>query len=86
MSFDITGTYLCTDIGAIAIDTPSAPNTVMEDLERRTPQYKGVGLSANGEWVTWNSANVAWLPSEYQPWCSAVSGKTISIGVASEKV
>ena len=45
-------------------------------LERHNPQYQGVCLSANGEWITWNSENLVWLPSEYRPWCSDVSGRT----------
>jgi hypothetical protein len=36
--------------------------------------------------MTYNSENLAWLPSEYRPSCSVVSGKTIGIGVGSGKV
>jgi hypothetical protein len=36
--------------------------------------------------MTYNSENLVWLPSEYRPSCSAVSGKTIGIGVGSGKV
>lgn len=86
ISFDVTGSYLYTEIGNVTIDTQSTSNEILGGVERHNPQYQGVGLSANGEWITWNSENLVWLPSEYRPSCSAVSGGTIGIGVGSGKV
>lgn len=43
-----------------------------------------VGLS--GEWITYNSENLLWLPPEYRPSCSAVSGGMIGIGAGSGEV
>jgi hypothetical protein len=43
-------------------------------------------VSSDGEWITYNSKNWVWLPSEYRPSCSAVLGKTIGIGVGTGKV
>ena len=48
--------------------------------------YQGGALSSDGAWITYNSENVVWLPSEYRPSCSAVSGKTIGVGVGPGKV
>ena len=86
ISFDVTGSYLHTDIGNVAVDASSTSNEILDGVERHNPQYQGVGLSAYREWITWNSENLVWLPSEYRPWCSVVSGRTIGIGVGSGKV
>ena len=81
ISVDTTGSYLHTEMGTIAIDapTPSVPDP-------QIPRYQGGALSSDRAWITYNSENVVWLPSEYRPLCSAVSGKTIGIGVGSGKV
>jgi hypothetical protein len=50
------------------------------------PRYEGVALSSDGAWITYNSENLVWLPSEFRPICSAVLGTTIGIGVGSGKV
>ncbi|XTI83927.1 hypothetical protein V2W45_1207031, partial [Cenococcum geophilum] len=86
MSFDTTGSYLHTNIGTVALDTMSTSNIPADSKGPQNPQYQGVGLSSNDEWITWNSESVVWLPSEYRPSCSAVSGRTVGIGVGSGKV
>ncbi|KAH0543952.1 hypothetical protein GP486_008540 [Trichoglossum hirsutum] len=79
ISFDTTGSCLYTEIGAISVDAPSV-------TDPQSPRYQGGGLSSDGAWITYNSENLVWLPSEYRPSCSAVSGKTIGIGAGSGKV
>jgi WD40 repeat protein len=86
ISFDFTGSYLHTNIGAVAVNTSSVSSIIPDKMEHRNQRYEGVGLSPNGEWITWNSENVIWLPSEYRPSCSAVSGRTIGVGVGSGRV
>jgi WD40 repeat protein len=86
ISFDTTGSYLHTKMGTIAIDASSASNMTPSATDPQNPRYQGCGLSSDGAWITYNSENVVWLPSEYRPSCSAVSEKTISIGVGSGKV
>ena len=61
ISFDVTGSYLHTEIGNVAVDASSTSNEILDGVERHNPQYQGVGLSANGEWITWNSENLVWL-------------------------
>ena len=81
ISFDTTSSCLLTDIGIIAIDTPSVLDTTTQGLgEYNGPQYQGVGLSSDRKWITCNSERLVWLPSEYRPSCSAVSGMKIVIG------
>jgi hypothetical protein len=86
ISFDTTGSYLHTDIGAIALNAPSSSNIILDRMEHQDLRYQGVGLSTNGAWITCNSEKLVWLPSEYRPMHSAVSGMTIGIGVGSGKV
>jgi len=86
ISVDTTGSYLHTEIGTIAIDALSASNIRSSIIDPQNPRYQGWALSSDGAWITYNSENVVWLPSEYRPSCSAVSGKMIGIGVGSGKV
>jgi WD40 repeat protein len=86
VSFDTTGLYLHTDIGTIAVDVSSASNMTPNVTNLQNPRYQGWALSSDGAWITYNSANRLWLPSEYRPSVSAVLGTTIGIGVGSGKV
>jgi WD40 repeat protein len=86
ISFDTTGSYLRTEIGTIDIDASSASNMTPNVADPQNPRYKGWALSSDGVWITYNSTNRIWLPSEYRPSCSAVLGMKIGIGVGSGKV
>ncbi|OCL00978.1 uncharacterized protein K441DRAFT_485688, partial [Cenococcum geophilum 1.58] len=86
ISFDTTSSCLHTEIGTIAIDPLSALNITSSITDLQDSQYQGRALSPDGAWITYNSENLVWLPSEYRPSCSAVSGKTIGVGVGSGKV
>jgi WD40 repeat protein len=86
ISFDITDSYLHTEIGTIDICAPSGSRTLEAISEPHSPRYRGLVLSSDSEWITYNSENLVRLPSEYRPSCSAVSDNTIGIGVGSEKV
>lgn len=82
ISFDTTGSYLHTEIGAITITTPPLSQTA-DDTK---PQYQGAGVSTDGAWITYKGEHVLWLPSEYRPSCSIVSENSVGIGVGSGKV
>jgi WD40 repeat protein len=86
ISIDTTSSYLHTEIGTIAINTSASNRTPYITTNPQNSRYQGWALSSDGAWITYNSENVVWLPSEYRPSCSAVSGKTIGIGVGSGKV
>ena len=89
ISIDTTGLYLHTEIGTIVTDaseTSSASSLTRRITNPQNSRYQGVALSSDGVWITYNSENLVWLPSEYRPSCSAVSGKTIGIGVGSGKI
>ena len=56
------------------------------DGARLASGYHVWALNSNGEWITYNSENWVWIPSEYRPSCSAVSRETIGVGVGNGKV
>ncbi|RYP43376.1 hypothetical protein DL768_009953 [Monosporascus sp. mg162] len=86
ITFDTTGSYLHTEIGSIAIDALPASNNTTSVTDPQKPQYRGLSLSSDGSWIRYNSENLVWLPSEYRPSSSAVSGKTVVLGTVSGKV
>ncbi|KAF1835058.1 hypothetical protein BDW02DRAFT_310937 [Decorospora gaudefroyi] len=50
------------------------------------PVHPAIGISSDRTWITYNDQQRLWLPLEYRPTCSAVSGRCISIGTFSGKV
>jgi WD40 repeat protein len=84
--FNAASSCLHTEIGTIAIGASSPSYMTLNRVEPQDAQYQGGGLSSDGAWITYNSENLVWLPSEYRPSCSAVSGRTVGIGNESEKV
>ncbi|KAJ4290293.1 hypothetical protein N0V90_010509 [Kalmusia sp. IMI 367209] len=81
ISFDSRKLYLYTDLGIFNISALSNPETVSTQPELQTFQPQTLSLSENGEWITHNSANLVWIPSEYRPRRSAVSGNIIAFGM-----
>ncbi|KAF1955268.1 WD40 repeat-like protein [Byssothecium circinans] len=86
ISFDRTDSYLDTEIGTISLRNPSDSIVPLNNAEVQQPQYKGIALSSDGVWITYNSKIFIWLPLEYRPSCSAVLDNTISVGVGSGRV
>jgi WD40 repeat protein len=82
ISFNLIGSCLHTETGTITISTSSTTD-VTEPLH---PQYEGVGVSSDGAWITYNGKKTLWLPSDYRPSCSAMSGVNVGIGVGSGEV
>ncbi|KAK3340805.1 quinon protein alcohol dehydrogenase-like superfamily [Neurospora tetraspora] len=67
------------------LSSHTAPNlsTTTSSCE---PQTRGLGLSPDGTWITWNAKNLLWLPPEYRSIHSAVAASTVVIGCASGRV
>ena len=87
ISFDVSGSYLQTDIGTVDISALAGRAASSQPiLNPCSPQYHGLTLSKDGVWIADNSENLLWLPSEYRPSCSAVSGDTICVGVGTGRV
>jgi WD40 repeat protein len=79
LTFDQSRCFLRTDHGRIAIPTSSELEDYMAALTTGFLIVHGVGVSLDGKWITYNSVNVLWLPLEYRPRRSAVSGNLIAI-------
>jgi hypothetical protein len=86
ISFDKFGSFLETNIGVIEITVPPAYSLPLSVTEFANPQDRSLALSADGIWITYGSHGLVWLPSEYRPSCSAVSGTTVGVGVGTGRV
>ena len=85
LSFDPTDSRLYTDIGTIVIQTSEVSSTDDKEEPAR-PLYQGTSLSADGIWIKHAGNNMLWVPSEYRPSCSSVSGLTVAMGVGTGRV
>jgi WD40 repeat protein len=54
--------------------------------EPQQPVSQGVAIRSNYTWISNNAQDVLWLPTEYRPACSAMSGRCVGIGTGSGKV
>jgi WD40 repeat protein len=86
ISFNITDSCLHTDIGTIDVSALSRLITPSTDSVPQNPQYRGLALSSDRVWITHNSENLVWLPSEYRPVRSVVSENIIGIGAETGRV
>jgi WD40 repeat protein len=83
LSFEPDSHHLLTTVGGFTIlDKASictrteTPEPCAGSLARRT----GYGISIDKCWVTFNGENILWLPVEFRPASSTISGSTIAIG------
>jgi WD40 repeat protein len=85
VSFDPTNSYLYTEIGTI--DVQSLETSIRTDIvEPARPLYVGTGVSSDGTWIQHAGNNMLWVPSEYRPSHSSVSGIMVGVGVGSGRV
>jgi WD40 repeat protein len=85
ISFDTTGSYLHVSTGTIRIGASQSVSSTIA-IDSQTPEYKGLGLSSDRTWITRNSENLLWLPSEYRAHCSAISGNIIGMKSSNGRV
>lgn len=86
ISFSTCGLYIHTDIGTIDISAVSDPASFPAHAEVQTPRYRGLGLSADCRWITYNSDKLVWIPADYRSSCSVVSGTSIGVGCMDGRV
>ncbi|KAK7177557.1 Vegetative incompatibility protein HET-E-1-like protein 15 [Paraphaeosphaeria sporulosa] len=86
VSFTASGSGLLTNIGVITLGPLLSSNITTTTQELEPPKYQATALSSDKTWITYNSQNVVWLPSEYRPRCSAVSESLIGMGVGTGRV
>ncbi|KAL0937160.1 Vegetative incompatibility protein HET-E-1-like protein 15 [Colletotrichum truncatum] len=88
---------LRTDLGTVVLsysdldsqsDSSYYPlESAMSDILTRPtpPLVRSFGISG-GTWIAWNNKKVLWLPSEYWPRRSAISGTTVVIGCRTGRI
>ena len=86
ISFDVTSSYLHSDIGTIDIGTSSPLCMLPAVIEPQSLVFHGVALSIDSAWIMYNSMKLIRLPSEEQLSCSIVSANTLGIGFRSGRV
>ena len=86
ISFNSNGRSLHTDIGVMNISALPMSRLALSSADPQLLQYQGVGLNSAAVWITYSSQNLLWLPLEYRPGCSAVSGNSIAVGTSRGRV
>jgi WD40 repeat protein len=86
ISFNSTDTCLHTAISVVDISASADPDNTIDVTKPQRSQYGYVALSLDNAWITYNSKNLVWLPPEYRPFCSTVSGKMIGIATGTRNV
>jgi hypothetical protein len=86
ISFDADDQVLRTELGSLYFNMLSDPKLVAVTPATKNTYDQTLGLNNDRRWITLTSENVVWLPSEYRPSSSAVSGKVIGVGVGTGMV
>ncbi|EJT68346.1 hypothetical protein GGTG_14077, partial [Gaeumannomyces tritici R3-111a-1] len=88
LSFDKTGSYLHTDFGTKLLHKQSAAGPAAFQAHLQHQDFGGIGISADGAWITRKGEHFLWLPTEYRPsgYCVAIAGLTIALGCSSGTV
>ncbi|KAL8296096.1 hypothetical protein RB600_001541 [Gaeumannomyces tritici] len=86
LSFDNTGSYLHTDFGIKLLQKQPAAGPAAVQAHLQHQDFKGIGISADRAWITWNGKHFLWLPTEYRGRCTAIEGLTIALGCSSGRV
>ena len=60
------------------------PNKAID--EARKPVCQNIHISDDGVWIFLNAQKLLWLPTEYRPGCTAISGEHVGIGTGHGKV
>ena len=71
------------------LQTLEGHGSVIKDLagfENHHPIDQGIVISSDRTWITHNAQERVWIPSEYRPVCSVVSGRYMGLGTGSGKV
>ncbi|KAK4141539.1 WD40-repeat-containing domain protein [Dichotomopilus funicola] len=78
---------LYSDLGVFNLRTVAiSPVFIPASIDHSSPIAVGYGLSNKGTWITYQGENLLWLPPEYRPSSSAISGTVVSIGCSSGRV
>lgn len=86
MEFDSTGLSLRTNVGTLTLNPllSSPPSGRAElPLIPQIANTSGLGLSNDGEWITWDSYRLLWLPPTYQISAADIDVATSRIALGS---
>ncbi|KAL8383434.1 hypothetical protein RB595_010567 [Gaeumannomyces hyphopodioides] len=86
LSFDDTGSYLHTDFGTKLLQKQPAAGPAAVQAHLQHQDFKGIGISTDKAWITWDGKHFVWLPTEYRGVCTAIAGLTIALGCSSGRV
>lgn len=82
---------LHTDVGTFDLPTAFSSTALAATSANHipfspSPQYIGYSLSSDSTWITYRGESILWLPPEYRPTSSAISGMVLAIGCSSGRV
>jgi WD40 repeat protein len=84
---EFNSNLLRTELGTFDLQTVAiAPVFGPASTDRSSPIAVGYELSSNRAWITYQGENLLWLPSEYRPSSSAISGTVVSICCSSGRI
>jgi WD40 repeat protein len=88
LTFDITSSFLYTDIGILALNKPSSSPVSMAAPGPSSTRVNcwGIGLSEDSTWVTRDSYDALWLPPIYRPGKLDIIAGRMVIGCTSGRV
>jgi WD40 repeat protein len=95
LSFEHSSRRLLTDVGIFEVGQPSQrPTASSGSVSTVTlPKNKGsdgcrigLGINPDKSWITLDGKQLLWLPAEYRPVFSAISGSTVALGCGSGQV
>ncbi|KAH7089950.1 WD40-repeat-containing domain protein [Paraphoma chrysanthemicola] len=86
LRFSPTSSHLMTDYGVIAVVTAIPPSLTQNAPTALKAVYCGGGLSIDSNWITYDSENIVWIPTEFRRSCSVTAGKFCAAGADSGNV
>ncbi|OQE26467.1 hypothetical protein PENSTE_c005G00738 [Penicillium steckii] len=75
LKFDQDGSHIVTNLGTLALQAPCGSHPLRSNMSPK------VFIEKN--WIMIDGKKALWLPPEYRPTCSAVSGDILALGHAS---
>jgi len=71
-----------------AIPVPSQTSScgTITALSGLNPEFSTTRLGINGDWVTWSSERILWLPLEYLPGQQANHNSTLVVGSSGGRI
>ncbi|GFF59902.1 hypothetical protein IFM51744_10092 [Aspergillus udagawae] len=83
-SFCRTNSYVELDRGTMRLSLVSL--AIPAEHSSEAPAFRGCGISSDRAWITWDTANLLWLPHEYRPYTIDTTVSAISIGCKTGRV